>query len=74
VAGRTLLSVKQAAPADQGVLLKFRECGEDAGMDHDLGLRRASNRQETAPFEAKPTHYFPNSQHLSLFRKRVILL
>ena len=48
LAGRAVLQMDQAAPADQGLLRNFRKRREDANLDRHLGLRPRRHRQEAA--------------------------
>jgi hypothetical protein len=48
MAGRVVLPVDQAAPADKIILRYFDECGENTNMDRNFGVRAGGYHQETA--------------------------
>jgi len=72
LAGRTLLQVDQAAPADQGLLWHQRERSEDANLDCSLGLRPGGHRPQALGVGGEPLPDSTDSER-NAFRENAIL-
>jgi Transposase DDE domain len=60
LAGRTVLQVDQAASANQALLWKLDERGQDSGLDRGGRLRAGGDLEEGASTTAKFTQHFTN--------------
>ena len=63
LAGRAVLQVDQAVPADQGVLRHVDQRREDAGVDCRVRLRAGGHRQEGTEDRAQHGRHPANHQH-----------
>ncbi len=62
LAGRTVLQMNQAEPANQSLLRHQRECGEDTGLDRDQHLRAGGDHQTRTERGSQPVRNSANSQ------------